>query len=281
MSDVAETSRLSYLRQGQGFPLVLVHGYLGGAMAWQRQLEVLSADFDVIAPELPGYGGSSAAEAAASITGYAQQVLGLLDDLGVQRFHLLGHSMGGMIVQEMTALAPDRVDRLICYGTGPWGVLPDRFETIEQSRARLRTEGVRPTARRIAATWFSQGEAAQDFAACAALGENVSTTSALAGLTAMENWDGRAALSAIRQPTLIIWGDRDRSYGWQQPEALWKGIAGSNLAVMPGCGHNAHQENPALFETILRDFLTNQPRNDGSRAGKLTHNQTESPAHGD
>ena len=251
---------MAYLRQGQGFPLVLVHGYLGGALAWKRQLDVLGADFDVIAPELPGYGGSSAALAAGSIRDYARQILGLLDELGIRQFHLLGHSMGGMIAQEMTALAPERVERLICYGTGPRGVLPDRFETIEQSRNRLTTEGVASTARRIAATWFCQGEAARDFAACAALGENVSTASALAGLTAMENWDGRAALSDIRQPTLIIWGDGDRSYGWPQPEALWRGIKNSNLAVMPGCGHNAHQENPALFETIILDFLTNDPQ---------------------
>ncbi len=77
----------------------------------------------------------------------------------------------------------------------------------------------------------------------------------------MENWDGRAALAGIAQPTLIVWGDKDRSYGWQQPEALWKGIANSNLAVMPGCGHNAHMENPELFNTIVHDFLTEEADN--------------------
>ncbi|MFD1159782.1 alpha/beta fold hydrolase [Roseovarius aestuarii] len=264
MSDAASTVELSkpaYLRQGRGYPLVLVHGYLGGAAMWRRQLEALSADFDVIAPELPGYGDSHAALAEASIEDYARQVLALLDDLGVYRFHLLGHSMGGMIVQQMAAVAPDRVTLLICYGTGPLGALPNRFETIDQSRERLSQEGVKPTARRIAATWFTAGETARDYDACVALGESVSTASAMAGLTAMENWDGRAALAGIAQPTLIVWGDKDRSYGWQQPEALWKGIANSNLAVMPGCGHNAHMENPELFNTIVHDFLTEETDN--------------------
>ncbi|WP_306116749.1 MULTISPECIES: alpha/beta fold hydrolase [unclassified Roseovarius] len=249
---------MAYLRRGQGHPLVLVHGYLGGAAMWQGQIDALCDGFDVIVPELPGYGGSHGEQALDTITGYAGQVLALLDDLGISRFHLLGHSMGGMIVQQMTAMAPDRVTKLICYGTGPQGVLPNRFETIDQSRARLQTQGVGATARRIAATWFTSEENAPGFEDCAALGENVSVESALAGLNAMETWDGRAALATIKQPTLVIWGDKDRSYGWQQPEALWTGIAGSNLAVMPGCGHNAHLEKPRLFNTIIRDFVTDE-----------------------
>ena len=100
---------------------------------------------------------------------------------------------------------------------------------------------------------------------CVALGEKVSVGSALAGLTAMESWDGRAALSAVTQPTLVVWGDRDRSYGWPQPEALWTGIADSSLAVLPGCGHNAHQDNPQLFNTIVREFLK-----EGSQDPQLT-----------
>lgn len=253
---------MAYLRRGDGFPLVLVHGYLGGAAMWIDQLDKLSNQFDVIAPELPGYGSSTDARASGSIEGYAQQVLTLLSHLGVARFHLLGHSMGGMIAQQIMALAPDRVAKLVCYGTGPQGVLPSRFETIEQSRTRLQDDGVGPTARRIAATWFMKGEDAPQFEPCAKLGENVSVDSALAGLTAMENWDGRAALGDITQPTLIVWGDGDRSYGWKQPQALWTGIKGSDLAVMPGCGHNAHLENPALFNSILRDFLTDEAPNE-------------------
>ena len=246
---------LNYLRQGKGFPLVLVHGYLGGASLWQNQLDSLGDEFDVIAPELPGYGASFRELSSASIDGFSHQIIALLDGLSISRFHLLGHSMGGMIAQQIASELPARVAGLICYGTGPLGALPNRFETIEQSRTRLQTEGVNPTARRIAATWYAKGEAAPDYDRCVALGKNVSTESALAGLTAMETWDGRAALGGIVQPTLVVWGDKDRSYGWQQPEALWTGIAGSSLAVLPGCGHNAHHENPELFNSIVRNFL--------------------------
>ncbi|MCG6904697.1 MAG: alpha/beta hydrolase [Rhodobacter sp.] len=65
---------------------------------------------------------------------------------------MVGHWMGGMIAPEIAARAPDRVSRLVFCGTGPRGVMPDRFEPIATSRQRLRTDGVGPTARRIAAT---------------------------------------------------------------------------------------------------------------------------------
>lgn len=251
----AQTEALAGLRAGSGPPLVLVHGYLGGAPMWRRDVEHFSGAFDVIAPDLPGYGTRAGEPAPNRIGLYADAVLDLLDGLGIDRFHLLGHSMGGMIAQEMAATAPGRIDRLVLYGTGPRGVLPDRFEPIETSRQRLRANGVAATARRIAATWFVDGESADAFPLCERLGGAVSLETALAGLDAMEAWDGRSGLARIAAPTLVLWGDRDRSYGWPQPEALWRGIDGASLAVVPGCAHNVHQEKPALIEAIVSDFL--------------------------
>ena len=243
------------LRRGSGAPLVLVHGYLGGSGMWRREVERFSDRFDVVAPDLAGYGARAAEASPDTIAGHARDVIAGLDRLGIGRFHLLGHSMGGMIAQEIAALVPDRIDRLVLYGTGPRGVLPDRFEPIETSRRRLRADGVPATARRIAATWFVDGENAAAFLVCLALGKLVSAPTALAGLDAMEGWDGRPGLVRIAAPTLVLWGDRDRSYAWPQPEALWRGIAGASLAVVPGCAHNVHQEKPALFEAIVADFL--------------------------
>ncbi|MCB2125237.1 MAG: alpha/beta fold hydrolase [Rhodobacteraceae bacterium] len=247
--------QLAYTRAGTGTPLVLVHGYLGGAAMWQGQVTALAARHDVICPDLAGFGESAGLVAPTSIAGHAEAVLGLLDDLGIARFDLLGHSMGGMVVQEMVRRAPSRVGKLVLYGTGPQGVLPGRFESIAESRASLLEQGMGPTARRIAATWFLQGEAAEGFALCAALGQKVSLTTALACLDAWEGWDGRAALAEIRTPTMVIWGSHDRSYNWSQPEALWRGIAGADLAVVPGAAHNVHLEKPALFNAVLADFL--------------------------
>tara|TARA_R110002124_G_scaffold49437_8_gene144945 strand:- start:4944 stop:5702 length:759 start_codon:yes stop_codon:yes gene_type:complete len=249
---------LSYKRGGQGAPLVLIHGYLGGSAMWTDQIRHFEHDFDVIAPDLPGFGESAALTGCDSIRSVAQQVLSFLTDLGIESFTLLGHSMGGMVVQQMAADAPKRIEKLICYGTGPVGALPGRFETIDESRERLKQDGVPVTASRIAATWFSKGDKADAFAVCRELGARVSMETALHSLTAWETWDGRAALSAIRCRTLVMWGDRDKSYDWDQPQALWRGISNSDLAVLPGCAHNAHLEKPVLFNAILEDFVNGQ-----------------------
>jgi len=246
---------LNVTRAGSGDPLVLVHGYLGGSSQWAAELEVFGRHLDVIAPDLPGFGKSRHLESPDRIEGYASAVLEALDRLGVQRFHLLGHSMGGMIVQEMVRLAPARVDRLVLYGTGPLGLLPGRFETMARSRERLAEDGVDATARRISATWLLHRERSPHAQALGDLAAQASTQAAEAGLWAMERWDGRTNLPHITQPTLIVWGDQDRSYQWPQIEALWRGIAQASLAVLPHCAHALHLEYPQLFHSLLLDFL--------------------------
>jgi pimeloyl-ACP methyl ester carboxylesterase len=255
MATEMQTNTLNHLRQGNGYPLVFVHGYLGGAAVWEDQIKTVSKTYDVIAPELAGYGRSFDKAACSSIEDYAAQVLNFLTQSNIEKFHLVGHSMGGMIAQQMAKQEPERINHLVCYGTGPQGMMPNRFETLDKSRERLHEDGVKSTAQRITATWFAEGKTANRYSASAKLSENVTIDTALAGLRAMETWDGRDALSGIRQPTLVLWGDGDQSYDWRQPEALWTGIANSQLAVMPGCGHNAHMENPDLFNALVENFL--------------------------
>jgi len=158
-------------------------------------------------------------------------------------------------VQEMVARAPQRVDRLVLYGTGPVGLLPGRFETIDESKRRVVEHGPEATGRRISATWFLQREQAANYPVCAGLAVLASPQAALAGLSAMESWSGEAALENIASPTLVLWGDCDRTYMWDQQQKLWRGIDGASLAVIPGCAHAVHLEKPQLFNAILADFL--------------------------
>lgn len=250
------TGAMHVARAGSGQPLVLVHGYLGGSSQWAAELQALSPHLEVIAPDLPGFGKSRHLVSPEHISGYAQAVLACLDGLGVQRFHLLGHSMGGMVVQEMVRLAPERVERLVLYATSALGLLPGRFETMARSRERLAQDGVDATARRISATWLLQREASPGAPALMDLAAQASPQAAEAGLWAMERWDGRQHLAHITQPTLVVWGDQDRSYQWAQIETLWRGIAGASLAVLPQCAHALHLENPEVFHRLLLGFLT-------------------------
>jgi len=236
--------------------LVFVHGYLGGSQQWTEQVAALSEHFNVITPDLPGYGLNNKLQAPESIDGFAGYVLEQLDKQGIDHFHLVGHSMGGMIVQEMVSRVPQRVKKLVLYGTGPVGIMPGRFESLEESKQRLISEGVESNARRISAKWFVQGEKCCSYQACADIAIKASLQAALAGLTAMEDWSGTASLAGIASPTLVLWGDQDQSYQWALPEKLWREIPDASLSVVPGCSHAVHLEKPHLFNAILLDFLT-------------------------
>lgn len=242
-------------RGGAGPTLVLVHGYLGGSQQWDAEIEALGHRYDVIAPDLAGYGDACHLPAPSEIQAHARAVLATLDHAGVDEFHLLGHSMGGMVAQEMVRLAPPRIRRLVLYATGPQGSIPGRFETMERSRERLAADGAERSARRTCATWLLDREASPAFDRLAALAARASEQAARAGLFAMEGWDGRDHLRAITQPTLVIWGEHDRSYAWPQIEALWRTIPRASLAVLPHCAHALHLERTALFHALLLDFL--------------------------
>jgi 2-hydroxy-6-oxonona-2,4-dienedioate hydrolase len=246
---------LPYQRAGVGAPLVLVHGYLGGSSQWGEQVPLLSQHFEVITLDLAGYGMANHLTAPTDLAEHARNVLATLDHMGIERFHLLGHSMGGMVAQEIASQAPHRVHKLVLYATGPLGCIPGRFETMARSRERLREDGVQRTAKRICATWLLDYEASPAYEALSALATQSSEQAASAGLSAMESWDGRERLGRIGQPTLVIWGERDRSYAWSQIEMLWRSIPRASLAVLPSCAHALHLERSALFCTLLVEFL--------------------------
>jgi pimeloyl-ACP methyl ester carboxylesterase len=164
--------------------------------------------------------------------------------------------MGGMVVQEMATLYPERINKLICFGTGSIGVLPNRFETINESRTKIKKFGLNKVRQEIAKTWFIDYLIGDGFKLCIDEGEKATTQAALASLDAWECWDGREQLKHIKCPTLIIWSDKDRSYDWFQQKILKKGIVGSRVEIIENCAHNSHMEKPKLFNTIVKNFLS-------------------------
>ena len=240
---------------GSGTPLVLVHGFLGSSDMWKLQIDSFKKDFRVITPALPGFGKSQKIKSCDSIECMAKSILNSLEKRGIKKFNLLGHSMGGMIVQEMAKLAGDKILKLICYGTGPRGNIPGRFETIDESRKKLKINGLETTAYRIAKTWFIEEDRSKYFYLCEEAGKQTSIEATDNGLIAMKNWSGIENLKNIINETLIIWGDHDKAYNYNQVETLNKNIPNSDLKIIKGCSHNVHLEKPDEFNIMVGEFL--------------------------
>ncbi len=240
---------------GKGFPLVLVHGFLGSSLMWKPQIDYFKKNYRVITPDLPGFGKSIKVESCSSIISMAETIIKSLKKKKIEKFYLLGHSMGGMVVQEIVRIIGDQIPKLICYGTGPIGEIPGRFESMDQSREKLKKTGLHITSHRIAKTWFVQEEKAKYFYLCSDAAKTTNLEAADNALIAMKNWNGLENLKNINNQTLIVWGDLDKSYNFDQANYLKKNIKNSELKIFKGCSHNTHLEIPDEFNHCVADFL--------------------------
>ena len=241
--------------KGSGFPLILVHGYLGSSKMWCHQKNYFSNFSRVIAPALPGFGESYDAQSLDSINKMAKFVINLIDEKNIDKFNLLGHSMGGMIVQEIVKIVNQRVNKLILFATGSIGEIPGRFETIDETRNRLKKDGIQTSFARVPRKWFVKGDKDKNYYLCQEAVKKVSLNTADNALLAMKNWSGLDNLKNISNETLIVWGDKDTSYNFNQVETLNKNIKNSSLEVFKGCAHNAHLENTDEFNNLVKNFI--------------------------
>ena len=241
---------------GKGFPFVFVHGYLGSSKMWNFQKEFFSKHYRVIIPALPGFGESHNVKSLDSINKMATQIIDLLDQKNINKFNLIGHSMGGMIVQEITKLIGDRVNKLICFATGSIGEIPGRFETIDETREKLKKDGIEVSFSRVPKKWFVKGDKDKNYYLCKNAVKNVSLETADNALLAMKNWRGKENLKNIKNETLIIWGDKDTSYNFDQVDTLNKNIKNSRLEIFKDCAHNVHLEQPDQFNNLVQKFIS-------------------------
>ena len=241
---------------GKGFPFVFVHGYLGSSEMWNFQKEFFSKQYRVIIPALPGFGESYNVKSLDSINKMAREIIDLLDQKNIDKFNLIGHSMGGMIVQEITKLIGDRVNKLICFATGSIGEIPGRFETIDETREKLKKDGIEFSFSRVPKKWFVKGDKDKNYYLCKNAVKDVSLEAADNALLAMKNWRGKEDLKNIKNETLIIWGDKDTSYNFDQVDTLKKNIKNSRLEIFKDCAHNVHLEQPDQFNNLVKKFIS-------------------------
>jgi pimeloyl-ACP methyl ester carboxylesterase len=240
--------------RGEWTNLVFVHGVGSTAAIWDSQLEAFGDDCLSIAIELRGNGALLPDPAPALITrrGFALDVLTVLDELDVERFTLVGCSLGGVVAFELWGLVERRFDALVTLGS--FARYPDGERVAQTIRAAVLDAGSMAV--------FAQRRAAQLGLPPQRMAETIdqmackSVPSYLASTTATWTGDYTPILSSITVPSLIAFGEFDPVAPRELSEEIAAGIGDAALAAVPNAGHVANADNPAAFNAMLRDFLT-------------------------
>lgn len=251
---------LAHRRLGDAGPwVVLLHGIGGGHGAWDEVAPVIAAEgFRVLAVDLPGYGASPPIEPF-TLAGCAAAVLRLLDRLDAPAAVLVGHSMGGMIAQELCATWPGRVQALVLVSTSPAFGRADGAWQREFIAARCAPLdaglGMAALAAQLVPGMVAPAVAAERLAAARALMAAVPESTYRRAIVALAGFDRRSSLAAIGVPTLVLTGDQDRTAPPEVAERMAGKIRGSRCRIVPGAGHLLPIEQPGVFAATVLEFL--------------------------
>lgn len=246
--------------RGQGLPAVLfIHGYPLNHMVWEHQLAHLDGCLR-IAPDLRGMGQSDAPDLGYSMATYAEDLLALLNTLGVDRAVLCGVSMGGYIAFEMLRRARDRVRALVLVNTRAEADTAEGRKARDASAAQAREGG----AESIAASMLPRALARTAPAENPALVERIRVmmegtpvSGILGALAALRDRpDSMPLLSTLTAlPTLVVAGDDDQITSTDHARTMAEAIPGARLAVVQGAGHFSPIERPEEVTALLAEFL--------------------------
>jgi pimeloyl-ACP methyl ester carboxylesterase len=259
--------RLYYQWHGAetGTPVVLVMGLGGDTTAWPLQLAALAPRHRVLVFDNRGAGQSDAPDVAYTTRGMAEDLLALLDGLGVARAHLLGMSLGGAIAQEAVITAPERFASLQLHATWP-GPHP-YFQALVSAVRSVRLQLDRESFYRALSVWLftprcfvAQPELIETIVQAAthhphpmALHAYLRQTEAVLG------HDARDRLHLIRCPTLVAVGSRDLITPPFLAAELASRIPGARLQTLADTGHGGLWEDPETFNRACLDFLDGLP----------------------
>jgi 3-oxoadipate enol-lactonase len=250
--------KVSFVDRGRGRPVVFLHGIASAGGTWQYQVDAFAGRYRVVALDLPGFGDCDALQEMTfeALSGWLQD---FLVDHQLQEPVLVGHSFGGMIVQEYLAAFPGRAAGVVLYGTspafgpkdGPWqqAFIRARLQPLDEGKtmAELAPEGVQ--------NMVGSGAGAEGIALATDGYGAVEEASFRAAVHCLADFDQRENLHKIDVPCLVLVGEEDGNAPARMMKKMAGNIRGSRYVCLPRLGHLAHLEDPALFNAALNDFL--------------------------
>jgi 3-oxoadipate enol-lactonase len=248
---------------GSGHTVLMLHGIGGGHSAFAPQVETFAnAGYRAVSWDAPGYGSSAPIEPY-TFKGLAMSCIALIEAITLstsQKITLVGHSMGGMIAQEVVARRPDLVGRLVLCATSAVFGKPDGKwqQDFIAARTRPLDEGksMAQLAEALVPSMVGTGHLPEGVRLATYCMGQVSSATYRRALEALVTFDRQAALASIQCPTLLIAGEQDKNAPPSVMRRMADAIPSSTFVEMQGIGHLVNLEAPDEFDALVLNFLT-------------------------
>ena len=251
--------KIFYKVEGSGIPVLLIHGFPLSSALFAYQQAAFSSTYKVITVDLPGFGNSTTATAKQTDAHYATELFALLDQLGIRKAVIGGHSMGGQVTLEMYREQPQRFRAMVLFDTNPaaasivemaeWPAYGRMAEKMGSASIAPSVVAVMVTGASIAAKPALQTDITAIVSAAMPLG--------VAGggnaLATRSNYT--PMLAGISVPTLVVEGQDDPVYPLPIAQALAAAIPHSTLAVIPGAAHASMLQAPGATDMAIENWI--------------------------
>ncbi|HEY8515572.1 MAG TPA: alpha/beta fold hydrolase [Candidatus Binatia bacterium] len=256
----ADGVRLHYETHGTGEPVLLIMGLGSNAYGWHRSLPWLAERYQAITFDNRGVGRSDVPKGAYTIAQMAGDAAAVLDACGIERAHVIGMSLGGMIAQRLALTYPERLRSLVLICTTPGGrnAVPASPEVLQA----LATGGDDPAEVYRRNAWFLYGEDTrqnhperieEDLAERMRI--PTTPTGYFGQLQAAMHHDTWDELGALRVPTLVLHGEADLLVPTENGRLLAQRIPGAELVLIPGAGHMLQADAGDVLRDAVLGFL--------------------------
>jgi 3-oxoadipate enol-lactonase len=261
---VINGTRLFWREEGSGEPILFVHAFPLNGGLWDQQLASLPPSWQGIAPDLRGFGRSiTSGSGPQTMDLLADDLVALLDHLGLKHAVICGLSMGGYVAFSLYRRYPSRVRALILCSTRPGADSEEGKKNRAALAAKVRAEGVRAVVEAMLPKMLSeQTRASQpnlvNFVQQlihSSQPESIART--LEGMAVRD--DSQDLVPKIEVPTLIVHGEDDAIIPPGEAQLMTRGIRGARIKIMPQVGHLPNLEAAAEFNRFMKDFLENLP----------------------
>jgi proline-specific peptidase len=256
---------IHYEIEGQGAPLIILHGMGNNSQSWKKQLKSLSKQFTVIAWDAPGYGKSSDPKVELKeFKQFADVLKRIIQKLNYESVSLLGHSMGSAIALDFCYRFPEMVDALIISDATRGAAALSKEENERRLKNRLNNiETIEP--KELAKLRVKELLSPQPDPVIKKEAERIYSQIRPMGFRSVAyslfHLDQMDILSSIAVPTLVICGEFDRVTPVSESQIFHEAIKGSKFVTIPGTGHLCYQEDPNRFNGIVLDFLISVQKN--------------------